>query len=458
MIKSLSEIEEPFRMEDLVEFDEDTLIWIDEYMMANILSLSSPKFYDVMAEDITDILYDHLEDAGIITSDHYPELREFVDSMMDVFLEFSEIPKREILFSSNVYDEPALDESNERTNVLERAIENLRNKNQSQPLQRTPEWYQTRYNLLTASSLSKVFASDAQRNSLIYEKCKPFATNPYTNNCNTESPMHWGVKYEPLTVMLYEAMYNTKIEDFGCLPHDQYHYIGASPDGINVDPSNPLRYGRMLEIKNIVNRDITGIPKEEYWVQTQIQMEVCNLDECDFVETRFKEHPDEITFYLDKEHEYKGIILYFIQRTNVVDQPISNAPCYRYMPIELSNDPTSIDKWTQETKASMGNNYVLLKTLYWYLDEFSCVLIPRNRTWFNAALPKIEETWNLIEAERVSGYAHRAPSLRPMQRPMQRPIPISGKKVEVTSTDESNSYTIHNLKMMKPVCLIKLDD
>ena len=46
----------------------------------------------------------------------------------------------------------------------------------------------------------------------------------------------------------------------------------------------------MVEIKNIVNREITGRPKEEYWIQTQIQMEVCDLDECDFVETRFKEY------------------------------------------------------------------------------------------------------------------------------------------------------------------------
>ena len=56
-------------------------------------------------------------------------------------------------------------------------------------------------------------------------------------------------------------MNNTKISDFGCIQHEKYNYIGASPDGINTDP-NSILYGRMLEIKNIVNRDITGIPKE----------------------------------------------------------------------------------------------------------------------------------------------------------------------------------------------------
>lgn len=37
-------------------------------------------------------------------------------------------------------------------------------------------------------------------------------------------------------------------------------FLGASPDGINIEP-NSEKYGVMLEIKNIVNREITGIPK-----------------------------------------------------------------------------------------------------------------------------------------------------------------------------------------------------
>ena len=64
--------------------------------------------------------------------------------------------------------------------------------------------------------------------------------------------MHWGQKYEPLSIMIYEKMYQTKIEDFGCIKHESHSFIGASPDGINIDKTNN-RYGRMLEIKNIVN-------------------------------------------------------------------------------------------------------------------------------------------------------------------------------------------------------------
>ena len=65
-------------------------------------------------------------------------------------------------------------------------------------------------------------------------------------------------------------MYKTCIGEFGCIQHPEYPFLGASPDGINILKDNP-RFGRMLEIKNIVNRDITGIPKKEYWVQMQMQ-------------------------------------------------------------------------------------------------------------------------------------------------------------------------------------------
>ena len=129
---------------------------------------------------------------------------------------------------------------------------------------------------------------------------------------NINTTLHWGQKYEPLSVLIYEYLYDTKVEDFGCIRHPTYNFLGASPDGINIDKKSK-KYGRMLEIKNIVNREINGIPKKEYWTQTQLQMEVCDLDECDFLETKFTEYPDSSSFYNDIEtkNEFKGVILYF---------------------------------------------------------------------------------------------------------------------------------------------------
>ena len=149
----------------------------------------------------------------------------------------------------------------------------------AQPDQRTQQWYEFIHSLITASSAWKVFDSQAVLNSLIYEKCSPCRINDQGNGyVNTESPLHWGHKYEPLSILLYESKYKTEIGEYGCILHKQYGFLGASPDGINIQKSNE-RFGRMLEIKNIVNREITKIPKKEYWIQMQLQMEVCDLNE-----------------------------------------------------------------------------------------------------------------------------------------------------------------------------------
>jgi hypothetical protein len=318
----------------------------------------------------------------------------------------------EMFFTKNIYNIPP--RSHRNTNVLssmekafiDKQIKYLQQLHQ--PEQKTPEWYKYRHGLITASNIYKVFASQCQINSLIYEKCKPLVERATVNhNCYSTSSLQWGVLYEPVSVLLYEFMYDTNISDFGCIQHDKYNYIGASPDGINTNPNSRL-YGRMIEIKNIVNREITGIPKEEYWVQTQIQMETCGLNECDFVETRFKEYDDIDQFYTDVTKQ-RGIILCFIEDGNANSQPI-----YVYSRMDLNIDIDIVQKWVEFEKGLKTDKFVLLNTRYWYLDEYSCVLIRRNVAWFNAALPMIKDVWDIIENERNTGYEHRAPKKRSM--------------------------------------------
>ena len=179
-----------------------------------------------------------------------------------------------------------------------------------QPEQRTKEWYEFRYKHLTASNIWKTFISESTRNQLIFEKCQPLNTEKF-NYVSLTSPMHWGQKYEPVSVELYEHIYNAKVSDFGCIPHRTLDFLAASPDGI-VTEEGSLRYGRMLEVKNIVNREINGIPKMEYWVQMQVQMEVCELNECDFLETRFIEYASLAEYEADTITPYKGRMMLFM--------------------------------------------------------------------------------------------------------------------------------------------------
>ena len=116
-----------------------------------------------------------------------------------------------------------------------------------QPEQKSKEWFMARWTMLTASSIWQALDTQAAQNRLICQKCSPIDLHKCFR-VNINSPMHHGQKYEPLSVMFYENLYNTSISDFGCLRHEKYSFIGASPDGINTKRDN-TRYGRMLEIK-----------------------------------------------------------------------------------------------------------------------------------------------------------------------------------------------------------------
>lgn len=445
----MSEIE--FTEDDIAECIESIYHTHDEYINNNILQMSSPNFYEDMTNYTTEILFQTLCEAGLLSNDAddeaYDEFKEFVEDVTEVYLEFCETPLRSM---KNV---DADVEQKKNTNVLvhiENQLCHLQKINETQPKQKTPEWHTFRDGLLSASTLWKVFSSEAQRNSLIYEKCKGHTQRLFTN---TAGAMHWGVKYEPVTVLIYEDLYQTKVGEFGCIQHPNFKYIGASPDGINIDKTSP-KYGRMLEIKNIVNREITGIPKEEYWIQTQIQMETCDLDECDFAETRFGEYSEEDSFYEDDSREYKGVILYFISRPSATfSNTVPNDPIYIYMPLSVSLDKDSITAWIEQEKVTQRERgLALLNTIYWYLEQFSCVFIPRNRNWFQKAQPRIEELWKTIEKERKEGFEHRAAKKR---EPKTTVVRLDEPKTTLNS--HIQSYIIENLDMTNSVRCVKME-
>jgi hypothetical protein len=237
------------------------------------------------------------------------------------------------------------------------------------------------------------------------------------NKVNTESPLHWGQKYEKVSKDLYEIINNTRVQEFGCIKHPNpaHYFIGASPDGINVCPLSRL-YGRMVEIKNVVSREITGIPKEDYWIQMQIQMEVCRLPECDFLETKFVEYEDEGAFHADSNKENdevpfkwnytldgkrRGVIVCFIK---------DDKPFYQYAPLTLTCNQ-DFDQWFEQIIHTF-DTITWIKNIYWRLEVYSCVLVLRDKEWFKNAVVKIEALWKIVEAEKVTGYEHRAPKRR----------------------------------------------
>jgi len=308
--------------------------------------------------------------------------------------------------------------------------------NEYQPVQRTEEWYIFRHNLLTASSIWKVFGTQSCQNQLIYEKCCPYVEHKQTS---PSSPLHWGQKYEPVSIQFYEYFYKTKIKEFGCIKHRKYSYIGASPDGIVMDKHNP-RYGRMLEIKNVVSRTINGIPKMEYWIQMQLQMETCDLNECDFLETKFIEYENEEDFNSDgcfsysNDKKLKGIIIAFAHEDRFH---------YEYADTLISKD--EYDKWEKEI-LEKNSHMIWMQNVYWKLQEYSNVLVLRNKLWFANVLPKITGFWETILHEKANGFYHRAPS--------KRRRPNSSEANNVNNANNKGGNHIFNSQK----CMISLPD
>jgi len=386
-----------------LEIMETAFQLMEEFMNHNPSIITEPDFNEILFEEITNLFYIQFEEDIKLNDIIEDDINEILEEAFHMYITLF-YPERSISDYDENIDKEKLTE--EEYNIISDKINYLRSI--PQPTQRTDEWYKFRHNLITASNAYKAFESQSMMNQLIYEKCQPLKTvdiDEKPKMMNLNNSLHWGQKYEPISVMLYEDMYQTKVEDFGCIPHSTYKFLGASPDGIIVD-KNSERYGRMLEIKNVVNREITGIPKKEYWIQMQLQMEVCDLDECDFLETKFTEYPDAESFYNDINGEkdvIKGSILYF--NTN------ESKPFYLYKPIQMT-DYNDINNWEEEMIElyQQEKKMVWIKNIYWKLEKMSCVLVVRNKEWFQNNVEQIGKIWKIIEEERITGYQHRAPN------------------------------------------------
>jgi len=405
-----------FNEKEECEVIETIMMLMYDYIQENPTEIAEPDFHESMIENVKELFSPMLIPDVYSISDQdviHDDLDELIETATHLF--YNQIIPYRSYSSTFVKKIP----TNEQLNKLKKQIDYLAGK--PQPQQRTSEWYTFRHNLITASNAYKAFENSSAQNQLIYEKCQPITIQSEKSSyVNVDSPLHWGQKYEPISVMYYEKEYNTRVGDFGCIQHSQFSFLGASPDGINNDISRPNRFGRMLEIKNIVNREIDGIPKKEYWIQMQLQMETCDLNECDFLETRFKEYETETEFLNDSEDnennknnenisftktikgELKGIIMYFSSN--------DGKPRYIYKPLDM--EAIEFEKWS-ETKIEENNELCWIKNIYWRLEEVSCVLVLRNQKWFADNIKQIENIWSIIEKERKTGeYVNRAPNKR----------------------------------------------
>jgi putative phage-type endonuclease len=394
---------------NIMEYYQELLLNIIEFMLdyinSNLLQTMYYDIYDEIYEETYELFYAHFIETDLLV--HLFNIHKDASLVLlhltiklaqNVVFKFY-IPKRS--YKKSYIRKVNSDHLKIKANLFKL-------KSCPQPEQRTPEWYIFRNSTLTASNIYKIFISESTQSQLIIEKCCPSDASKYKNN-NLNSPMHWGQKYERVSVLYYEHINNTKVSEFGCIPHSKYSYIAASPDGIICDENSPI-YGRMLEIKNVVSREINGTPKMEYWIQMQIQMEVCDLNECDFLETKFLEYSDLEEYKEDYElnvssNKHCGFIMQFSINNEDVH--------YEYPPFNLHNiESEEYIIWTNQM-LEKNINYTYVRNIYWKLETISCVLVLRNKLWFTNIQPYIETFWNALLSEKNDGsYVNRISNKR----------------------------------------------
>lgn len=143
--------------------------------------------------------------------------------------------------------------------------------------QRTPEWYEIRRSLLTASDVAgaldiKPYASykGSPRADLLIKKLE---NRPFGNMFTAH-----GQKYEDEARDMMASVLGETVIDFGLLVHPVHTWLAASPDGVTHS-------GKCVEIKCPLRRAIVpGTIPHHYFPQVQCQMQVCGLDTTLFVQ------------------------------------------------------------------------------------------------------------------------------------------------------------------------------
>ena len=205
--------------------------------------------------------------------------------------------------------------------------------------QRTEEWFAIRKTIVSATDAGTILGYNrfSSKTDLLKKKLSD-------DDTMIESPaIDHGVFFEPIATKCYEELNGgVCVHDVGLVIHPELKWLGASPDGIMED-------GRLLEIKCLYSRQFKNtdadIPRQ-YWAQIQIQLEVCNIEECDLYQCIFKK--------VDR-HEYNGF------------------------------------------DGIKGKE----KRVYWVLRDYRCNVIKRDREWFNSIKVELYDFWSLVNHEQT---------------------------------------------------------
>jgi hypothetical protein len=167
---------------------------------------------------------------------------------------------------------------------------------------------------------------------------------------------------------IYEERTRCAITDVSCVQHPVYPFLGASPDGLIVPlDDDPRRYGRLIEFKCPISRPMKDEIPPGYVHQMQLQMECTGIDECEYVEFRFRQ----VSFTeWTRSKETKGCFAVYDSGAVVYDQEIDAEDC---------------------------------QMVYWILQSIKQDFVKKDPAWLSTHLPAFRAFWEEVLDHRKTG-------------------------------------------------------
>lgn len=248
--------------------------------------------------------------------------------------------------------------------------------------QRTAEWHQKRGEMLTASEIYKACAdaTAAQKLEILMSKLVPRSSDGSGSRA-----LVWGTRFEKIAKDIY-CFQNPGLEivDTTCIPHPDYSFLGASPDGILrcIDTSNPL-HNRLIEIKCPISRVLDDTPiSNVYTCQMQLQMECTRISKCEFVEVKFRELT--YTEWVDSISWCKSFFA------------VTDAGKVVYKDF---NDKRTVPEWRSDVFGEEDDHRIF----YWELSQLRQQTVDHDPNWITKNIESFKSTWELVQQHRAAG-------------------------------------------------------
>lgn len=247
------------------------------------------------------------------------------------------------------------------------------------------------------------------------------------------TPFKWGWRFEPVARDLFAACFADGVgnvyDGLGRIRHPTLPRLGASPDGLILRGS---RSGRLVELKCPITRELDNTIPMRYWIQMQLQAEVCDVDAVEYFEVCLGSSASPTKEQLLRS-KLPWIGKVFVvsndpcvqtPAVNVEEEelPLPSSLRYEYSPLF----PATVDgieeaeEWTPDTEDRV------LETITWWVKDYQHQTVLRNRRWWKkVGQPAYETFWrNVEEARRDERF-----------KPKNLPVFVTDDEEDVAATE-----------------------